>query len=88
MKTIMCSIYDKATEAYMRPFTALSVGQAVRMFEDDTQNTESPINKHPEDYTLFQIGTFNDSNGELETMVPKPLRNAHEVKKLGESNAS
>lgn len=83
MKNIMLAIYDTATEAYMRPFMALSEGQAVRMFEDESLNPETPISQHPEDYALFRIGTFNDSSGELLQEIPKCLRRAHEVPRPG-----
>lgn len=73
------TVYDKATQAYMRPFVALSTGQAVRMFEDETQAQGSEIGKHPEDYALFKIGTFNDSSGEVAGCEPFCLRRAHEI---------
>lgn len=79
MKTIICSIYDKATEAYMRPFQAQSQGQAVRMFEDLVTQPDHELAKHPEDYALFQVGTFDDTIGELAAIEPKCLRRAHEV---------
>lgn len=79
MKTVICSIYDTATEAYMRPSNFQSEGQAIRFFEDEKRKPESPIGQHPEDYALFSIGTFNDSSGELTAIQPKCLRRAHEI---------
>lgn len=75
---IICSIYDKATEAYMRPFVAQTAGQATRMFLDELSNPEHPMAKHPEDYSLAQLGTFTDHDG---TVVPnyKMLARAHEL---------
>lgn len=78
MKTIICSIYDKATEAYMRPWTAQTEGQAVRMFEDEVLKEGTPVNAHPEDYALFRMGTFDDNKG-VESEEPVCLRRAHEV---------
>lgn len=80
MKHIICSIYDTATEAYMRPFTAQSDGQAIRLFEDETLRPESEIGKHPEDYALFRVATFDDNKGHMEPETPKCLRRAHEVR--------
>lgn len=79
MKHIIVSIYDKATEAYMRPWTALTVNESIRSFEDEVRRQDSPIGRHPEHYTLFQLGTFNDHTGTIDTMEPQPLRRAHEV---------
>lgn len=81
MKHIIVSIYDKKTEAYMRPFTAMTDGQAIRMFEDEALRPDSELSKHPEDYTLFRLASFNDANGEISGEAsPHPLRNAHEVR--------
>ena len=101
MRLIVVSIYDRATEAYMRPWFAQSPGQAVRMFEDEVNRPDSQIAPHAEDYALFQIGHFTDHNGELHSMEPHVLSRAHEViarekadprqrniQKLGDSNAS
>jgi len=77
----MVTIFDKATLAYMRPFVALSTGQAIRIFEDEIQTPNSEIAKHAEDYALFKVGTFNDSTGHLEPCEPLCLRRAHEVPK-------
>lgn len=79
MKHIICSIYDSATQAYMRPFTAQTEGQAIRMFEDEAMRPESEIGKHPEDYALFKIGEFNDHEGLIISCNPTSLRRAHEI---------
>lgn len=79
MKTIMCSIFDKATEAYMRPFMAQSTGQAMRMFTDETLREGSDLAAHPEDYALFHIADFHDNNGLVEPREPQLLARAHEV---------
>lgn len=80
MKMIVLSVYDKATEAYMRPWFAQTPGQAVRMFEDEVLRDGSDVGLHPHDYTLYQIGSFTDHNGELLPLSPPmPLRHAHEV---------
>jgi hypothetical protein len=79
MKLIICSVYDKAVGAYMRPFFAQSPGQAVRMFVDEV-NGDSPFNKHPEDYALFQIGEFFDNDGKIMAIEPHCLARGHEVK--------
>jgi len=76
---VFCSIFDKATQAYMRPFQAPTVGAAMRSFEDDVRNPESPANAHPEDYALFQIATFDDQSGLMQPIEPICLRRAHEI---------
>ena len=80
MRTVICSIFDKATHAYMRPFQAQAVGQAIRMFEDLVRDPQTEVGKHREDYTLFHIGYFHDNSGQLEPIEPVPLRRGQEVK--------
>ena len=80
MKMIICSVYDSATEAYMRPFAAQSEGQAIRSFEDETNKQGSEINAHPEDYALFKVADWNDNTATVVSDI-KCLRRAHEVNK-------
>ena len=78
-KHTICSIYDSATEAYMRPFIAQSKGQAVRMFTDLVKDPQTDIAKHPEDYSLFEIGNFNDNTAEVTNNTPQCIVRAHEI---------
>lgn len=57
------SIFDTASGLYSRPFFTSSDGEAVRSFGDIAQDGSHPIGVHPEDYTLFRIGNFDDING-------------------------
>lgn len=80
MELKIIALYDKAVGAYMRPFVAQSVGEAMRAFEDDCADAESPVAKHPEDYSLFLLGTFDNNTGAIEVEdSPLKLVNAHEV---------
>ena len=62
MNKVMISVYDSKGEFYSNPICCKSKGEAVRSFEDEVNDPKSPIFKHPEDYTLFAIGEFDDSN--------------------------
>lgn len=86
MKHVILSVYDKATEAYMRPFTVISEGQGIRLFEDTVRDLNSDLSKHPEDYALFRLGTFDDMLGEMKPQEPKCLRRAHEVPQVRNTN--
>ncbi len=63
MKLNIYSIYDVASGLYSRPFFTQSDGEATRSFNDIACDTDHPIGKHPEDYTLFRLGVFDDTNG-------------------------
>lgn len=66
MKTKLLSVYDSKAEAYMQPFHAQSRGSAIRSFTDETNNPQSPFNRHPADYTLFELGDYDDATGTFE----------------------
>jgi hypothetical protein len=73
MIQIVCAVKDRAADAYGRPFFVATVGVAIRSFMDEV-NRDAPDNQlfaHPDDFDLFELGTFDDSNG-LIVMLPEP----------------
>lgn len=79
MRMFVYAIYDTAAGAYMRPFFMSTDGQAMRMFTDIAQDASSEIGKHPEDYSLFRIGQYDDNKGELHKEDRECLATALEV---------
>ncbi len=80
MKMQMFSVYDTKTAAYFSPIYFNTVGQAVRVFEDSVADPEHIFNRHAEDFNLFHIGSFNDSDCSFDLLaVQIPLGNALEV---------
>ena len=61
----MFTVYDSKAEAYLQPWGNKTKGQAIRMFTDTVRDEKSNFNKHPEDYTLFEIGEYDESTAEL-----------------------
>ena len=70
------SIFDEKAKAYLPPILLPHVGQMVREFKDAINDATTAFYRHPEDYTLFQLGTFDNETG-LHTIdkTPKPLHN-------------
>lgn len=64
------SIHDTKAEAYIQPFFAQTDGLALRMFEDNVNNKDSQLNMHPEDFTLYRVGSWDDNKGLIESEVP------------------
>ena len=71
----ICTIHDSKVGAYMRPMTFTALGQAERTFRDIVNDLEHEIGKHPEDYTLFMVGEFNDQTGNIEAIEPLSIGN-------------
>lgn len=75
------SIHDSKADAYLPPFFLHSDGMATRSFQDCITDQTHAFGKHPQDYTLFKIGTFNDKTSEIEYFSPlKNLGNGVEYK--------
>ncbi len=75
MLMLFC-IRDSAAEAYMRPFCAQSEGAAIRSFSDMVNgNGDDLISQHPEDFTLFSLGSFNEQTAIMQMHEPRSLGN-------------
>lgn len=61
----VAAIHDSKAEAWLTPMFFLSKGQAARSFTDVINDPQSEFSRHPDDYALFSIGTFNSQTGEL-----------------------
>ena len=79
MRTNAYAIFDRASGAYSQPFFLPSDGAARRSFGDSANNTELNVGMHPEDYTLFRIGRYDDATGELAQEVPEKIVGAWEL---------
>lgn len=73
------SVYDSKAEAYMQPFFMKTKGEALRAFMDTVGDSNHPFHRHAEDYTLFYLGEFDDSNGEFSGEAPQAIARAHEL---------
>lgn len=72
MLMLTFSIYDIKSEVYSKPFYDTTIGAAIRNFNDAAQDPQTTFNKHPEDFTLYQIGTFDDNTGNI-SALPEPV---------------
>lgn len=63
-------VYDSKTEAYFPPFYQTTNAAALRDFTDKVNTPNHPWCKHPEDFSLFAVGSFDDLNGCLTPISP------------------
>lgn len=54
------SIYDTKASAYLTPFFLPTVPMALRVFAECANSSDHQFGRHPEDFTLFHLGTFDD----------------------------
>lgn len=74
MRLFIYSIFDVATGAYMRPFFLQADAAAQRAFEDLVATEDHEVAKHPEHYSLFRLGVFDDNKGTIVGEAPECLQ--------------
>ena len=67
-KLAVVAIRDSAVDTFNRPLFVPALGYATRLFADEVNNRESPMNKHPEDYELFHLGDWDDQSGQFRSL--------------------
>lgn len=65
MVTKVFTVYDSKAEVYRFPFFMQSAGMAIRAMIDLVNDGKSEISRFPADFTLFEVGSYNDQNGLL-----------------------
>lgn len=82
MITRIYSVRDAKSEAFMQHQCFPTKGVAIRAFTEGVNTADTPFNKNPEDYALFEFGTFDDLSGKFD-LHDQPLHviNAFEVVK-------
>lgn len=59
------SVYDSKSESFTPPMINKTKGEALRSFQDEANNENSILHKHAADYTLMEIGEFDELKGQL-----------------------
>lgn len=75
MKHNIFAVYDSKAEAYTTPFFDHAEGRAIRTFADCCNDPGHQFGKHPADYTLFQIGEYDDSLGTIDSTLVRSIQN-------------
>lgn len=85
---IVCSVKDRASELFGRPFFVPSIGHAIRGFTDEINRSaeDNQMFKHPDDFDLYHIGEFEEDTGRL-VPVANPIKIA-DGKNVRIANAS
>jgi hypothetical protein len=75
----MFTVYDSKAEAFLPPFFMNAKGSAIRSFADTCNDPQHAFYKHPDDYTLFHLGQFDDVHSTFDISDSKvPLGSARE----------
>lgn len=83
MIQIIVSVKDTAAQAFGRPIFVPAVPVAVRSFRDEVNRKDSSedMARHPEDFELYELGSFDDSTGIVEVLEsPRLVARAKDLK--------
>jgi len=82
MKLFMYSIFDAKSKLYSRPFYVINEQVAQRTAIDLVSDPGQPFSQHPEDFTMFEIGTFNDEDCKFDLLPsPRCVVRLHEIQR-------
>lgn len=85
MVTKIYAVFDSKVAAYLQPMFFRSNGEAIRAFAAAVSDAEHQFSKFASDYTLFELGAFNDENAQFDILAaPVPLGCAIEFKAKSE----
>jgi len=59
------TVYDSKAAAYLQPFFSQTKGTAIRNFSDAVNDAQHHFSRHAEDYTLFELGHFDDQDAKF-----------------------
>lgn len=70
---VICAVWDNSAQCFGTPGTYPAVGMATRMFTDEVNRVaeDNVLNRHPEDFQLWQLAVFDDVTGEFENAKSK-----------------
>jgi len=81
MKYAVCSVKDRALDAFNRPIYVPTIGVAIRSFNDEVERKDSEMANHPEDYDLYELGSWDDQTAQYTPLeVPRVITRAQDVK--------
>lgn len=69
------TVLDAKSGGFHTPFFAPTDGHALRSFQELVTAPDTIPGKHPEDFSLHRIGSFNSETAEFTPMPPKNLTN-------------
>lgn len=69
------SVRDRAADVFGVPFFMISRGHAIRSFSDEINRdaVDNNLFKHPEDFDLYSLGSFDDGAADWAIQLPEQI---------------
>lgn len=79
------AVLDSKAGFFGQPFFDQNEASAIRNFSDAVKDSSNPNNlwhKHPEDFSLFYIGDYDNADGSFTLVPPRSLITASAISSL------
>lgn len=74
MQFVAMSLFDRKTGQFGQPMFAVSAGSIIRGMGDEVNGRGRPegsdLRNHPEDFDLYEVGSFETSTGVFDSKNP------------------
>lgn len=64
------TVYDTKAQAHLQPFFSQNKATAIRAIQSAFRDPQHQFTLYPQDYILFDLGSFDDATGEFDTSPP------------------
>lgn len=79
MKLRAFTVRDGKLQVHKTPFFVQYTGQAERMFQELASDGQSIVSKHKDDFTLVEIGTYDDETAEMVSIQPRIIMHGKDL---------
>lgn len=88
-KYMLYCVYDSKVKYYQNPIFMRNRGEALRSWEQVSNDEKSAISQHPEEFALMEVGEFDDQDGTIKMhSVPESLGLAVHFKRTPQPQAT
>lgn len=67
------SVRDNVVQAFLQPFFSPNSGSAIRSLQEVVNDPNHTFAKTPADFSLYELGDYDDSNGIITAIEPNRL---------------
>lgn len=70
MRMLLFAVHDRKGLCYETLHAGVAIGAALRDFGDAVNNDQIKFKAHPDDYSFYQVGEWDNVSGEVFATVP------------------
>lgn len=63
---LLLALQDVKTARFMAPVAVMTLGEAERWYQEVLETPGTVVSKHPRDFPLYLIGTYDDEQGQVD----------------------